>query len=257
MALYLINTDYKASDAPTHDLWFQHRCAFAGDHEGHREEHARIFKKLRLMDTLFMYHSQVGYVGVGTVSEEWDEHVYEDTDRLLYTREVYEYRIAVRWIRDWRDSPRKGADGLPVPRGGHWQEIDANTFPMACIYASEETIQSSKEQTRHQEDAIARSRALSDEDRRRRIETADAMPGVITVLTTVFQRNPDIIVEVLRRANGVCECCGNPAPFLRRSDGTPYLEVHHIVTLSSGGPDTEANAQALCPNCHRRAHYGE
>jgi 5-methylcytosine-specific restriction protein A len=70
-----------------------------------------------------------------------------------------------------------------------------------------------------------------------------------------YQRNPDVVAAVLERANGHCERCRNPAPFLR-SDGTPYLEVHHSIGLADGGPDTVANALALCPNCHRELHYG-
>ena len=68
-------------------------------------------------------------------------------------------------------------------------------------------------------------------------------------------RNPDVVVEALLRANGVCERCKKPAPFARRSDGTPYLEVHHRIPLAVGGEDTVENAIALCPNCHRAAHY--
>lgn len=63
-------------------------------------------------------------------------------------------------------------------------------------------------------------------------------------------------MKVLRRANGVCEQCGDKAPFIRRSDNIPYLEVHHKVMLSEGGEDTVVNAHALCPNCHREVHYG-
>lgn len=37
---------------------------------------------------------------------------------------------------------------------------------------------------------------------------------------------------------------------------SPYLEVHHIIFLAQGGDDTVDNAEALCPNCHRRKHYG-
>lgn len=77
MTLYLINTDRNATDVPSYDLWFQYRCVFASDYEGHREEHARIFRRLQPTDTLFAYHSGVGYVGVGTVLEEWDKRVYE------------------------------------------------------------------------------------------------------------------------------------------------------------------------------------
>jgi len=46
------------------------------------------------------------------------------------------------------------------------------------------------------------------------------------------------------------------APF-KKTDGDPYLEVHHIKQLAKGGPDTAMNAVALCPNCHKEAHYGE
>lgn len=60
---------------------------------------------------------------------------------------------------------------------------------------------------------------------------------------------------VLARADGKCECCGIPAPF-ERWDGSPYLEPHHTTMLSEGGPDHPRHVAAVCPNCHRRVHYG-
>ncbi|MDB0574060.1 HNH endonuclease [Ralstonia solanacearum] len=98
--------------------------------------------------------------------------------------------------------------------------------------------------------------ALSDtaEARRRRLALAPRKPATITVTTEVFVRNPDVVAEVLDRADGKCEICHSDAPFLRR-DGRPYLEVHHVVQLADGGDDTTENAVAVCPNCHRRAHY--
>lgn len=74
-------------------------------------------------------------------------------------------------------------------------------------------------------------------------------------MSVSFDRNPDVVAEILIRAKGHCEDCKNPAPLNRRSDNSPYLEVHHIKRLSDGGEDTVADAVALCPNCHRRAHY--
>ena len=65
-----------------------------------------------------------------------------------------------------------------------------------------------------------------------------------------------MVVEVLGRADGSCERCKRSAPFTRKKDGTPYLEVHHIVQLANDGEDTVENALALCPNCHRELHYG-
>lgn len=72
----------------------------------------------------------------------------------------------------------------------------------------------------------------------------------------VYNRNPYVIAEVLEKAKGKCHYCGQDAPFNRTSDETPFLEVHHIVSLSDGGKDTIENTIALCPNCHRGMHYG-
>jgi len=91
--------------------------------------------------------------------------------------------------------------------------------------------------------------------RQKRLEAAPVKPIRVPVTTTAFIRNADVIAEVLSRANGICELCHQAAPFNRRSDGTPYLEVHHKVRLADNGEDTVENATALCPNCHRREHY--
>ena len=103
---------------------------------------------------------------------------------------------------------------------------------------------------------IARSLADSSEARRARLKKANDKPEQFVVETTAYRRNPDVVAEVLSRANGKCEGCGNNAPFIRKSDNTPYLEVHHTIPLSKGGSDTVENAIALCPNCHRRKHFG-
>lgn len=92
--------------------------------------------------------------------------------------------------------------------------------------------------------------------RAERLAAAPKKPGIIYRVVKEYRRNPDVVAEVLLRANGYCERCSDPAPFSRRRDNTPYLEVHHIEQLAEGGDDTVANAIALCPNCHRESHYG-
>jgi len=101
------------------------------------------------------------------------------------------------------------------------------------------------------------SASLSDpQGRAARLAKAPRKPGQRLVQTVVYDRNPDVVAEVLVRAKGVCEMCGKAAPFLRRKDQTPYLEVHHKDLLANDGDDTVENAVALCPNCHRREHHG-
>ncbi|MFJ9534975.1 HNH endonuclease [Herbaspirillum sp. NPDC101396] len=94
------------------------------------------------------------------------------------------------------------------------------------------------------------------EQRLLRLAEAPTKPSAIRVFSTAYQRNPDVISEVLFRSKGVCEECNRGAPFNRKSDGTPFLEVHHRLPLAAGGDDTIENALALCPNCHREQHYG-
>ncbi len=59
--------------------------------------------------------------------------------------------------------------------------------------------------------------------------------------------------DAKRRANGMCQLCGQKAPFSNR-EGSPYLECHHIEWISDGGSDAIENTVALCPNCHRKMH---
>ncbi len=72
---------------------------------------------------------------------------------------------------------------------------------------------------------------------------------------TYFERNQNIKDYVLSRSQGLCECCGIPAPFFKKN-GTPYLEPHHIHKLSDKGLDHPRMMAALTPNCHREIHHG-
>jgi 5-methylcytosine-specific restriction protein A len=60
---------------------------------------------------------------------------------------------------------------------------------------------------------------------------------------------------VLQRANGFCEACGRPAPFLSM-DGSPYLEVHNVRSVVDYGLEQPNALLAMCPTCHREAHVG-
>jgi 5-methylcytosine-specific restriction protein A len=91
--------------------------------------------------------------------------------------------------------------------------------------------------------------------RRMAIDAASSNPRRGERLASVFERSRLICAYVFARANGICECCGSPAPF-SRVDGTPYLEAHHIRRLTDGGPDDPRTMIGVCPNCHRRAHSG-
>ena len=107
------------------------------------------------------------------------------------------------------------------------------------------------------EQAVQKSLQDAQKARVKRLKAAKKTPRRMVVSTFTYVRNPDVVAEVLCQAKGCCQRCGKSAPFFRLSDGTPYLEVHHIIPLAKNGDDTVENAIALCPNCHRWAHLGK
>jgi len=149
---------------------------------------------------------------------------------------------------------RKVSDGLPLKkrtRAGGWSEVyDIGDLVNLPIETEEQYVS----------DLTARiegSKGLSDAALHEKLDTASRNPERVQVVSVGYRRNPHVITAVLRRANGVCERCRRNAPFIRRSDGSPYLEMHHWIPLSQDGEDTVENAAALCPNCHRELHHGE
>lgn len=68
-----------------------------------------------------------------------------------------------------------------------------------------------------------------------------------------YVRSEEVRRNVLQRADGICEYCGEKG-FVTRS-GKIFLETHHVLPLSEGGPDHVCNVVAICPNDHRRAHH--
>jgi 5-methylcytosine-specific restriction enzyme A len=108
-----------------------------------------------------------------------------------------------------------------------------------------------------QEQKVIAAKKDSPEERKNRLSLASPIPEQVQIVSIAYRRNPDVIAEIMLRANGKCEHCGQLAPFLKAKDGSPYLEVHHWIPLSQGGEDTVQNSGALCPNCHRKHHFGQ
>lgn len=148
---------------------------------------------------------------------------------------------------------KKVSDGLPLKkrtRSGGWSRVWDPGGLVEPPHATRE---------KHDADlteAVRNAEMLSDAALGKRLANAAKKPEKVRVTSVEFRRNAYVIVAVRRRAKGICEQCSARAPFLRKTDGTPYLEIHHRTPLSQGGEDTVENAMALCPNCHRHLHHG-
>jgi len=88
------------------------------------------------------------------------------------------------------------------------------------------------------------------------VPQGNTTPTKSETIITQYNRDPAIVAWVLNNANGICECCKQPSPFVKENN-IPFLEVHHLQRLADNGSDTTTNAIALCPNCHRELHYGQ
>lgn len=120
--------------------------------------------------------------------------------------------------------------------------------PLSSILISKDLIDNA------QEKQFKNIKKITDADLDKNIQIIQSTkPSSYSVTTNVYDRNPYIREKALRKANGICQLCGNQAPF-KNKDGSPYLECHHIIWLSKGGLDSEKNTVALCPNCHRKMH---
>ncbi len=97
---------------------------------------------------------------------------------------------------------------------------------------------------------------LSDEQLEKLTQKEQSEPRKTTTNTSIYIRNPYIIEKAKRLAAGKCQDCSQSAPFINKLTKEPFLEVHHIIPLSEGGEDSIDNVVALCPNCHRKRHYG-
>ena len=98
------------------------------------------------------------------------------------------------------------------------------------------------------------AKRLSDKALFLRAVHANKQPITRQVDSSAYEKNVYVSELAKRRADGVCQLCDQPAPFLTKN-GEPYLECHHIVRLAKGGEDSIENTVALCPNCNKKMHY--
>lgn len=77
-----------------------------------------------------------------------------------------------------------------------------------------------------------------------------------------YPRNRETALKALQRANYRCEIDEEHPSFVKKSDGTTYMEPHHLIPMSYQSQfdhslDVQANIVSLCSNCHNQLHYGK
>lgn len=78
----------------------------------------------------------------------------------------------------------------------------------------------------------------------------------------IIARDVKAAMNALAIAKYKCEYKNDHQTFIRKRDGLPYTEPHHLVPLAYSDDfdvslDVEENIVSLCSNCHNQLHYGK
>ncbi|RTZ48245.1 HNH endonuclease [Candidimonas sp. SYP-B2681] len=183
----------------------------------------------------------------------------ERTTRTMNALATDYYLTHIR--ADFGDTAAQSAINSVRQHINYYEQVGKSSLPsLRALVEKHATLTSLQDDAQHLHEDFWKKvkEALADTPtaRQQRLKSAPKIPEKIEVRTFVFKRNPDVVAEVLSRAGTTCEKCEQPAPFKRKANGHPYLEVHHKIQLANGGEDSIENATGLCPNCHREFHFG-
>lgn len=198
----------------------------------------------------------LNYTGMGTVG---DQNIYFGQNKTLATAK--QNNIKVYLFESYKENEYYFCGEVELFGSIYTaQELDSNgqlrkvlKFPLRRIDGNNRitiNIEDIKNSEKEKEKIV---RKLSQEEIKEKVKNVNSMVITKEVKTVYRERNQVIAEYTKNRANGICDLCGNPAPFIDKY-GKPYLESHHVITLADGGPDVIYNTVAICPNCHKRIH---
>lgn len=72
-----------------------------------------------------------------------------------------------------------------------------------------------------------------------------------------YDRDPLVVILRKRLAGYRCEVDSCQSEQFQTDSGELFVEVHHLIPLADGGPDTLDNTVAVCPTHHRSLHHGQ
>lgn len=118
------------------------------------------------------------------------------------------------------------------------------------------------EDSYYQDEVSKASQNNTDDTSNHKYESKEKEKSKSNGSTNSYKRDAKTGFLALRLANFQCELNKDHKTFISNSTSENYVEAHHIIPMKyyddfKKSIDNEANIVALCPNCHRRLHYGE
>ncbi|ADI73261.1 HNH endonuclease [Methanohalobium evestigatum Z-7303] len=177
-----------------------------------------------------------------------------ERDKLLPSvlNQLYDDEFVLEKLKN-----RAGYNVMLLPIGEETETVGTITITIDDDESNEnENDEVDEDKSNHVSGKTRGIKDLSIEELKQRVRQSkknSTKPDRREVNTETPKRDPYISELAKRMAKGVCQLCGNNAPFYDRG-GNPYLETHHIIRVSKDGDDTIDNVVALCANCHRKMH---
>ncbi|ANM18244.1 PUA-like domain-containing protein [Rhizobium sp. N541] len=170
--------------------------------------------------------------------------------------------VRLRYLRNYSSKPltiERLRTELPMLSPLVLDGFQASSFPIAT--GDFQAIMSLIEEDFDEVSIAPHATADTPED----VETLEkrymfASPEVRRRVSKFIERGP--VGAAVKKANEykcqLCEALGhNPLSFLKKN-GTPYVEAHHVMPVSTRrvGVLSASNVMTLCANHHREMHYG-
>ncbi len=214
----------------------------AGEQHGYRDEYRE--------DGIFWYtgEGQVGDMKMASGNKAILEHSQNNKTIYIfeYTRKAYVRYLGTAECLGYHEETRPDREG--DDRNVFVFHLDINSVPTTNEVSEPKPIYGSKDSKGLKKKSIQELREAA-------LLQKVASASVKEKRELAYYRSLALKLYVIARSKGICEGCGCEAPFQTKSG--PFLECHHVFRLADGGPDHPENVIALCPNCHRRAHYSQ
>ena len=214
----------------------------AGEQHGYRDEYRE--------DGVFWYtgEGQVGDMKMASGNKAILEHAQNNKTIHVfeYTKKSYVRYIGTAECLGYHEEIRPDREGND--RSVFVFHLDINSAPVTNEISDPKPIYGSKEPKTLKKKNIKELREAA-------LAQKQPNAGAKEKRELSYYRSQALKLYVLARSKGICEGCKCDAPFKTKSG--PFLECHHVYRLADGGPDHPENVVALCPNCHRRAHYAQ
>lgn len=196
-----------------------------------------------------LYYTGIGKVGNQQLAKQNKTLAESNKNGVaIYLCEILEtgkyiFHGRVQLVKEPFQQEQKDADG---------KHRNVWIFPVKVLDSNDVIDKDSLE--RCEETKERKAKGMSEEELKQKVkEYTKKKSSYRSVVSTTYVRDPYKAEYIKKHAKGICQLCGQKAPF-NDNYGNPYLESHHIIWLSKGGDDSIENMVALCPNCHRKMH---